>query len=101
MTVIPESQKVKENGVVSFLCRVSAEFGNYRLSWMKGDRQISERNPKYMIVNMNQGSVLRVVPARKKDEGSYECRVTSDQQTVTASGLLGIYAEGRGRCFAW
>uniref|UniRef100_T1JHT9 Ig-like domain-containing protein n=1 Tax=Strigamia maritima TaxID=126957 RepID=T1JHT9_STRMM len=89
----PQDQTVATGGIVSFFC---SAIGNPKpqIEWRKNGKRVS--NVRYMVIEMPNGSVLRIEPVRvTRDEAKYECVAENGAgDAVSAEAVLTVH-DGR------
>jgi len=97
ITTGPSDQKVKEDEVVNFFCRISGS-PSAEISWYHAGKRISPKNQRaYLIVPVASGSVLRIELAKpRRDDGTFECRAENGiGGSASATATLEVYPLGR------
>lgn len=88
----PKSQKVAEEGIVSFFCKAS---GNPAPSfhWERKGKRINDRRNRYEIVDVPHMSVLRIKPVRAKRENNiiFTCVADNGLGEAKADATLFVY----------
>ncbi|XP_070195997.1 tyrosine-protein phosphatase Lar-like isoform X3 [Littorina saxatilis] len=92
ITMTPKSQKVAEEGIVSFFCKAS---GNPAPSfhWERKGKRINDRRNRYEIVEVPHMSVLRIKPVRAKRENNiiFTCVADNGLGEAKADATLYVY----------
>jgi len=98
VTVVPEDQKVAQNGIANFYCKAAGGATAPDLHWFKSGQRIGRNHKRYLIVDSDDsggGVALRIEPVRaRRDEGTYECRPADSGAAGTpAVARLHVYPD--------
>ena len=95
----PVDKKVQEHSVVSFFCKAIGH-PTPDIYWHRGGKRIGASHYRYTIINMPQGSVLRIDSAKsRRDNVTFECVADNGiGESANASAKLEVYSEGNGEC---
>jgi len=94
----PESQKVSDGDLASFVCIVSGH-PPPSVHWLRAGKRIGPNRPRSMIANFTNnvtyGSILRIEPSKvRKDDGIIECRAENGVgEGANATARMEIYPD--------
>ena len=89
----PRDAKVAEDFTISFFCEA---YGSSPVSfhWEKAGRPLSLGSRQYQVIDMTNGSVLRIERAKgKRHNGTFTCVAKTDDDEARSDASLFVYPE--------
>ena len=96
-TTVPSNQTVQEQKEALFFCAV--DVADATITWYVNDQKVTMKRHNFVVTSGSGRSTLEVLQAKRKDQGSVVCRISTSQSDEYALSSPQAYlnvVKGRG-----